>query len=230
VNVGTQGAPAIADINNDGFLDYVIKTQGATQVILGSGDGTFNTTSPVVVSGNGNYVDFVRAEDVNGDGKVDLVLANNNNTFQLYLGNGNGTFALPVLQSISLSSSIVQLDIGDVNGDSVHDFIMISANHHSWSYIPGTGGGSSIGTASPVLGFAPSEDNGMIATTFNGRGLAVVDWDDDGRLDVIFVRDRVGRSSLKATIRESSQHGKSDTRTLVPIAIATDTGYSRSAI
>lgn len=195
-----QGARSIdaADINRDGKMDLIVATgcsvspSAQVYIFLGYGDGTFNTTSPIIVSGNGAYVDYVRAFDVNGDGKADLVLANNNANLQLYIGNGNGTFALPVTRTMSISGNIAQLEEGDFNGDGLYDFVMSTISGSSWSFIPGASGGTSLGTASPVVGFAPSDVNGMTSTTFNGHGLTVADWNDDGRLDVLFNRDRVG--------------------------------------
>jgi hypothetical protein len=64
---------------------------------LGNGDGTFQSpqTGPEV----GNYPTFVLAVDLNGDGKLDLVVANNEiktGNLNISLGNGDGTFRTAV--------------------------------------------------------------------------------------------------------------------------------------
>jgi hypothetical protein len=113
---------AAADFNGDGRLDFIICNGGSTWLLLGNGDGTFQTpiqtdggcgslamgdfhgngfldlATPYAVftgngtgefsesgdtilpNGNGNQAVWVSAADFNGDGKLDVVLANSNNT------------------------------------------------------------------------------------------------------------------------------------------------------
>ncbi len=197
-----QGARSIdaADVNQDGRMDLIVAggcsiSPGAqVYIFFGYGDGTFNTISPVALSTSGNYADVVIARDINGDGRVDLAVAGNNANLQLYIGNGNGTFALPSTQGMSIAGNITQLRSGDFNGDGLWDFVASTISGASWSYVAGSGSGngSTLASASPNLGTAPSAANGLLQTSFIGGGIVVVDWDDDGRLDVLWQRDRVG--------------------------------------
>src|SRR3984957_339558 len=85
---------AVADLNGDGKQDLVLSdgnslygNPGAVSILLGNGDGTFQTE--VTYSTNTNGASSVAIGDVNGDGKPDLVVAGGNGS--VLLGNGGGT-------------------------------------------------------------------------------------------------------------------------------------------
>ena len=76
-----------ADMNGDGHSDLVVGSQnGVTTILLGNGDGTFQ--SPLSTTQQSDYAEDVG--DFNGDGHLDIVAAGEANTL-LYLGNGDGT-------------------------------------------------------------------------------------------------------------------------------------------
>ena len=59
-------------------------------ILLGKGDGTFETA---VNYGVGETPTLVRIADLNGDGKLDLVIpVQGVNATDILLGNGDGTF------------------------------------------------------------------------------------------------------------------------------------------
>jgi hypothetical protein len=94
---------AVADVNGDGKPDLVISnlcqnsddcTTGSIQTLIGEKNGTFYQGHGYASGAPGTY-SLVTA-DFNGDGNVDIVVANTGITSAL-LGNGDGTFQTPLL-------------------------------------------------------------------------------------------------------------------------------------
>ena len=67
---------AVADVNGDGKPDLLVANSDSSSVdvLLGNGDGTFQTA--VSYSSGGYNPDSIAVGDVNGDGKPDIVAAN----------------------------------------------------------------------------------------------------------------------------------------------------------
>ncbi len=88
---------ATGDFNGDGITDVATaNTDGTVKVQIGIGNNTFQSAVSYAVSSNLNVI---QVADVNGDGKVDLIVVSaNDGTVSILLGNGNGHFRrLPVL-------------------------------------------------------------------------------------------------------------------------------------
>jgi hypothetical protein len=119
-------AVSVGDFNSDGILDVAVTDQclsgtdcssGLVSVLLGNGDGTFQ--SPLTYSA-GLGPAALAVGDFNGDGKLDLAVANPGaNSVSFLLGNGDGTFQSAAASSVGTGP--VALTSGDFNIDGKPD-------------------------------------------------------------------------------------------------------------
>ena len=164
---------AVADTNGDGKPDIIVANEcvdnscsnGAVSVLLGNGDGTFQ--SAVTYNSGGNDAISVQAADMNGDGKLDIVVDNECSTdcstgaVAVLLGNGDGTFQAAVAASIPQSEMWQSIVVGDFNGDHKLD---VAAGGSSALLL-----GNGDGTFQPWVSLGASGID-TVTADFNGDG------------------------------------------------------------
>jgi len=179
---GLPRAVAVGDFNGDGKLDLAVSYYNSqapgysafVSILLGNGDGTFQ--KPLSYKG-GNIAPPmtlpVAVGDLNGDGKLDLVVANfEPGTVSVFFGNGDGTFQPHVDYATPGGAVATSVVVADFNGDGKPDLAVTAA------------GGLSIYLNSGTGTFPTRKDYDA------GSGfvyLAVGDFNGDGKLDLAAV-------------------------------------------
>ena len=167
-------AVSVGDFNGDGIMDLVVADSGtlapgddgSVSVLLGNGDGTFRAA---VNYSAGKIPVAVATGDFNGDGKLDLVVANSGSSnISVLLGKGDGTFQTHVDSEIG--AGLTGLAVGDFNGDKKLDLV-VSHGPGGVSVLLGNGDGS---FQVPVTYSADA----------SAESVAVADFNSDGKLDI----------------------------------------------
>lgn len=184
----------VGDWNRDEKLDLAIVNQcqtsgncsGTVTILLGNGDGTFQ--APPSYPSAGYDADSVALGDLNGDGNLDLVVANfcqssgcnqgTNGVVSVLIGNGDGTFQ-PAQQYATGGFGSSSVAIGDFNGDGNADVVV--ANQCSTSSCK-SGGSVSIllGNGDGTLQAATNYSSGGYTTL----SVAIADFNNNGKLDL----------------------------------------------
>lgn len=150
VSFATEESPyalVVNDFNNDGKLDIATCTEydfEGMSVLLGNGDGTFQPAQNY----KGAYSPDIRNEagitsgDVDGDGDVDIVVANSaSNDISVFLNNGNGTFTSYMRYGVSYYAASPVL--ADFNNDGKKDILttvtlLFSGSQNAVALLKGT--------------------------------------------------------------------------------------------
>jgi hypothetical protein len=201
---------AAGDFNGDGKLDLAeTDIDGGFYILLGNGDGTFQT--PVFYNAPGSQ--NLAVADVNHDGKLDVLIASTGPGSTVWLGNGDGTFTPAGTFS---GNTFFSLAVADFNKDGNPDVVTNTANvylgngdgtfqspQNYGSFLGSVATGDFNGDGSPDFLITGNQFNDPFVSVFLGYGtgafnpslsspvvfasgaVATADFNHDGKLDVI---------------------------------------------
>jgi hypothetical protein len=163
-SVQTNGS-AVVTVKNPGPLSAASNGLGEYSTFSTSAP-SFSTAGLTCTGRPGNVV----VADLNGDGKLDLVVSNFASGLSVFLGNGDGTFGPELLLQAGYSAAAV---VADFNGDGKPD--IATAVGGAVRLFLGDGDGS----------FTAAADTSFFSGYISNLSLAAGDLNGDGKLDIV---------------------------------------------
>jgi FG-GAP-like repeat len=173
-----------ADMNGDGHLDLIVSSMGVVlpdndkigTVYILENDGHEHFTKHIVLENTSRVTD-ARPADLNGDGKMDLALAQfgyDEGEVSWLERTGPWQFRRHVLLNLS---GAINVCVADFNGDGRPDIAaVVSQQWEEIYYFENLGGGR----------FATKHLWGSTNEDFGSSGISVCDLNGDGRPDILY--------------------------------------------
>ncbi len=168
---------AAADFNGDGKMDLAVAAgdilglDNKVKVLSGNGNNTFQ--NGVILSNAAVAPGGLVTGDINGDNKVDLVMADlNGAAVSVFAGEGNGSFSAAA--SFAVGQNPKSVAFGDFNQDGKVDLVSANEGSNTVSILQGNGDGTFQANVDFVVGTAP-------------RSVAVGDFNRDAIPDLVVV-------------------------------------------
>ena len=184
--VGDDAGPqavALADVSGDGITDMLVvdRDDDALHVLLGVGDGTFHDPVDYDLDGTPTAVTVADvaspfASETSGDidGRVDVIVADEDGFAEILLGRGDGSFDPPEqdLSDALDSLELIGVAARDLDGNGRLDLIFLDSFDEVYFLCNEAGI------------FAPCATDHVCTDGSGAIGFAVTDFDVDGQLDV----------------------------------------------
>src|SRR5713101_5635894 len=181
VTYATGNAPwflCTGDFLGNGNHDLAIanNTDNNVSILLGNGDGTFQAQQTYPPAANLTGAHSIETYDFNGDGILDLVVANNgSNNISILLGNGNGSFQNPI--NFTVGNGPKGMFLGDLNADGRADIAVANVTAGNVSVLLNTTaafptmtltGPASTTAGTPFSVTVTMKSNGITYTAYRG--------------------------------------------------------------
>jgi len=167
------GNVIVGDVTGDGILDVVaVAAEASISTMVGNGYGSFKAAVTTTVEWE--FINGSALVDLNGNGKMDLVLSGgtpgegNIGKMGVLFSNGNGTFQQPVLYPVN-DGQLGTVAVRDFSGDGIPDVIAVGGKG-LWLFTGQGEGTFNAGVLIPIMSL--------------GGSLAAADFNGDAKLDL----------------------------------------------
>ena len=172
-------ASELVDIDGDGQLDAILLGWQKTgiEIYRGNGGGSWTLATRLMAGAIGR--DLALA-DVNGDGKVDIVVATANRSVIVYLQHHMGDWLAQPTGFTSATNEFRSLALGDINRDG-HLDIALNGGLQG----PRVNNGPDVYLGDGQGQWTPSSHGLKVAPSPPAWGIALGDVNQDGHLDIV---------------------------------------------
>jgi len=189
--VSNSSRSDFGDVDGDGDLDLLVANLGPEELLLNDGHGVFVNASAQLPPPP-SFLQGISAEgrllDVDGDGDLDALIANENpfapgelagGQDRLYVNDGTGHFTDQTATRLpAINDQTGGFATGDIDGDGDADVIVLNRGQDRVFVNDGAGG------------FSDQTAARLPTTSDTSRAGALADLDDDGDLDLLVANSR----------------------------------------
>ncbi|WP_224371991.1 Ig-like domain-containing protein [Hyalangium versicolor] len=197
----SPAASTVADLDGDGRPDLVVAVGGTTAgasalaVAKGRGNGSFSAFTTVSLGTTALNPQGVTTGDFNGDGRLDLVSANQSaNTVSVLLDNGAGGYGTPATWNTGAGPK--GMATADFDLDGKLDLVVANSTGSNVTVLYGNGDGTFPTSFNFNVGVSPQS---LVVVDLNGDGKPDIATANFGGSSVTALRNNGGRSSTAFT-------------------------------
>lgn len=180
------GAVDLGDIDRDGHADLVIATRDSAsewvRILRGAPSGFASPARAISIRTHASmrtWKPVMKLLDVNGDGRLDIAVANGRRaSIEILLGNGAGSFTPHSPVPLAAGGERYDFDLGDTDRDGDIDIVTTGS-------IESSGLGFLQIHAREARGWLRERRDASVTLPSSPRGATLTDMDGDGDLDLI---------------------------------------------